>query len=68
MVDEDEKDYGSLVRNNMMRREDYAPYCGTDHCMGRAPFNGKQFQCTRCNWMSQFEPEFIEEYKAKWNK
>lgn len=68
MTEEQQIDHGSLVRNNLMYREGYAPYCGNGTCMYRAPFNGKQFQCPRCNWMSQFEPEFIEIYKTKWKK
>ena len=63
-----EKDYGSIVRNNLMYREGYAPYCGNGSCMARAPFNGKQMQCPRCNWMSEFPADFIEEYKEKWKK
>ena len=27
-----EKDYGSIVRNNLMYREGYAPYCGNGSC------------------------------------
>jgi len=57
----------STVRENLMTRDGYAPYCGSDHCMNRAPFNGVQFAC-RCGWQSSFEPEFIEAYKAKWAK
>lgn len=63
-----EKDYGSIVRNNLMYREGYAPYCGNGSCMARAPFNGKQMQCPRCNWMSEYPADFIEEYKEKWKK
>ena len=51
-----------------MYREGYAPYCGNGSCMARAPFNGKQMQCPRCNWMSEFPADFIEEYKEKWKK
>jgi hypothetical protein len=58
----------SIVRNNLMTRPGYAPYCGNTNCrtMPRAPFNGSQFQCPTCGWQSSFEPEFIAEYKSKW--
>lgn len=65
---DDPVNYGSIVRNNLMKREGYSPYCGNGSCMARAPFNGKQFQCPRCNWVSGFEPEFIEQYKERWKK
>ena len=60
----------SIVRNNLMTRPGYAPYCGNANCstMPRAPFNGQQFECRCCGWKSSFEPEFIAEYKAKWAK
>lgn len=57
----------SIVRDNLMNREGYAPYCGCDDCYARAPFNGEQFKCKRCGWTSEFEPEFIAEYKKKWD-
>lgn len=62
-------DYGSLVRNNLMYREGYTPYCGAQtRCFYNWPrmsFNGKQFTC-RCGFVTQHHPEFIAEYKAKW--
>ena len=60
----------SIVRSNLMGRKDYAPYCGNDKCRvtPRAPFNGKQFECPACKWVSSFEEEFITEYKNKWRK
>lgn len=60
----------SIVRNNLMTRPGYAPYCGAEKCGATWPrtrFNGSQFQCV-CGWKSSFEPEFIDEYKAKWAK
>jgi hypothetical protein len=59
----------SIVRNNLMERKGYRPYCGNfDGChMPRANFNGKQFECPCCGWQSSFEKSFIDEYKAKWN-
>lgn len=56
----------SIVRQNLLNRPGYTPYCGAEHCTSRWPrttFNGKQFQC-RCGWQSEFEPEFIAQYLA----
>lgn len=53
----------SLVRENLLTRLGYVPYCGRTVCMRRAAFNGTQFECA-CGWRSAFEPEFIEQYKA----
>lgn len=57
----------SIVRENMLKQLGYVPYCGSDSCTilhwPRATFNGAQFVC-RCGWVSKFEPEFIERYKA----
>lgn len=58
----------SIVRDNLMNRPGYTPYCGNEHCilsMPRTKFDGGQFRC-RCGWKSSFEPEFIAEYTAKW--
>ena len=59
----------SIVRDNLMTREGYSPYCGDISCrvMPRTFFNGKQFVCPHCGWVSQFPSDFIEEYKRKWN-
>lgn len=56
----------SIVRMNLLSERGYTPYCGADQCHHRRPrtrFNGEQFECT-CGWVSKFEPEFIEKYKA----
>lgn len=56
----------SIVRNNMLTRQGYVPYCGAAKCRfvwPRARFDGEQMTC-RCGWKSSFEPEFIEKYKA----
>lgn len=58
----------SIVRENLMTRPGYAPYCGNGDCilmMPRARWDGEQFNC-RCGWRSRFPTEFIEQYKAKW--
>jgi hypothetical protein len=56
----------SIVRQNLMTRPGYTPYCGNEKCFcywPRTRFNGQQFECM-CGWHSQFEPEFIEKYRA----
>lgn len=58
----------SVVRYNILTRPNYSPYCGASKCsygILRTSFDGKQFSC-KCGWQSGFEPEFIEQYKAKW--
>jgi len=57
----------SIVRENILTRPGYTPYCGAFHCrfdMPRTSFDGEQFKCS-CGWRSAYEPEFIEKYKAK---
>lgn len=56
----------SIVRNNLLTQLNYTPYCGNVSCvfgLPRTTFNGRQFVCA-CGWKSEFEPEFIEQYKA----
>jgi hypothetical protein len=59
----------SIVRDNLMTRPGYTPYCGNDvSCAYRNPrtfFKRGQFNCL-CGWQSSFEPEFIAAYRAKW--
>ncbi len=58
----------SIVRDNIMEREGYSPYCGAEKCAlhwPRTRYVLKQFQCD-CGWRSSFEPEFIAAYEAKW--
>jgi hypothetical protein len=67
---DDPTNWGSTVRNNLMKRPNYSPYCGNDDCvwhMPRTTFNDGQFEC-RCGWRSGFEPDFIKQYKARWGK
>lgn len=57
----------STVRDNLLNRPGYTPYCGSENCRLRMPrtwFNGEQFQCG-CGWKSGFEAAFIEQYKQK---
>lgn len=59
----------SIVRENLMTRPGYSPYCGAEKCGATWPrtrFDGSQFKCV-CGWRSQFPAEFIAEYKAKWH-
>ncbi len=58
----------SIVRENLMTRPGYAPYCGDAKCrfqMPRTRFDGEQFKCI-CGWKSELPPDFIAAYKAKW--
>lgn len=58
----------SLIRDNLMTREGYTPYCGNDSCSHGTPrthYIQKQFQCG-CGWRSGFDIEFIRQYETKW--
>ncbi len=59
----------SIVRENLMSRPGYSPYCGGEKCstMPRTNWNGKQFRCGLCGWESAFPADFLAEYRAKWN-
>lgn len=59
----------TIVRNNLMNREGYTPYCGSERCeyhYPRTEFKGSQFTCA-CGWVSGFPDDFISRYKTKWN-
>jgi hypothetical protein len=66
----------SIVRQNLMNENGYTPYCGNisprDEKEGcdnpRTKFNGHQFICPKCAWVSAFSKDFIKRYKEKWNK
>ena len=57
----------SIVRINLINRKGYTPFCG-DLCqkMPRTIFNGFQFYCPTCFWVSDFPQSFIHAYKTKW--
>ena len=58
----------SVVRENLLTREGYTPYCGAEDCRYRMPrtgFDGEQFKCP-CGWRSSFEQEFISSFKLRW--
>lgn len=59
----------SIVRHNLMTQHNYTPYCGNMECptMPRTIFNGEQFVCPRCTWVSEFPTSFIDEYIANWS-
>lgn len=59
----------SIVRENLMTRAGYSPYCGNEKCptLPRTRWTGEQFKCSCCGWLSQFPADFIAEYKAKWH-
>jgi len=59
----------STVRHNLLTQEHYSPYCGGATCvrMPRTTFDGEQFKCSCCGWRSQFDAEFIEQYKETWS-
>jgi len=64
----------SVVRQNLMNEPNYSPYCGNNisrmeknGCDNpRSQFNGKQFVCPHCGWVSQFPDDFIKRYKDRW--
>ena len=62
----------SIVRENLMTKENYYPYCGADcctHIMPRTKWNVKlkQFVCS-CGWISMFPSDFIKRYRKQWSK
>jgi len=58
----------SIVRQNLMERKGYAPYCCECRSMARTEWSEEkeQFVCRSCGWQSSFEAEFIARYKTKW--
>lgn len=65
----------TIVRENLMIEQYYSPYCGNNlsrrvkgGCSNpRTKFNGTQFVCPECGFVSGFPEDFITRYKAKWN-
>jgi hypothetical protein len=56
----------TLIRQNLMDRENYSPYCMDCSTMARTFWNGSQFECSCCGWVSEFPSDFIERFKVKW--
>jgi hypothetical protein len=60
----------TIIRNNLINEKGYSPYCGSIDpvcSMPRTYFNGNQFICPNCGWVSKFPDDFIKRYKEKWN-
>ena len=63
----------SIVRNNLLSRPWYTPYCGNNiarntpgGCSNPRTFwnvSSEQFICPNCGYKTDFPNEFIEEYK-----
>lgn len=64
---EDPTDYGSTVRNNLMKRPGYAPYCMCCVGLRRMVWDGSQFRCHATRNRTEFPADFIEKYKARWH-
>ncbi|WP_333827263.1 hypothetical protein [Pararhodobacter sp.] len=63
----DPTDYGSIVRNNLMKRPFYAPYCMCCSGFNRMKWDGEQFACLITRERTEFPAAFIEGYKARWH-
>jgi hypothetical protein len=65
---EDVRHGNATVRRNLMTVEGYSPYCGNGDCRAipRTVFNGEQFECLVCGWVSGFPVYFVEAYQARW--
>ena len=63
---DDPVDYGSTVRNNLMKRPGYAPYCMGCEGMTRMVWDGAQFKHI-CGKRTTFPADFIAGYKARWH-
>ncbi len=66
----------TIVRENLMTEEGYTGFCGNNisrlekgGCDNpRTKWNGEQFFCPSCGWVSQFPADFIVRYKERWKK
>ena len=58
----------SPVRQNLMIRPNYTPYCGNfKYCtLPRTFYDQGQFRCPRCGWVSNFPQDFMELYHSHW--
>ena len=52
------------MQEKVLSTKGYTPYCGNSNCkvMPRTYFNGNQFQCSCCGWISSFPEECMKEY------
>lgn len=63
----------TIVRTNLMNDKNYSPYCGNNKAAReiggcnnpRTVWNGQQFACHTCGWVSNFPEYFINGYKEK---
>lgn len=60
----------SIVRQNLLSRPGYTPYCGNEKCFLSWPRTHwdrqkRQFACY-CGWCSQFDEAFIQQLNDKW--
>lgn len=60
----------SIVRQNLLTRPGYTPYCGSHTCKLHWPrthwsFQHQQFECY-CGYRTSFEKEFIDQLQEKW--
>lgn len=64
----------TIVRNNLMERDGYAPYCGENYHKCRTMPRTKwdkdlnQFKCPNCGFVTEFPEDFIKRYKERWGK
>ena len=63
---DDPIDYGSIVRNNLMKRPGYAPYCMGCASFSRMVWDGEQFK-HYCGARTEFPEDFTTGYKARWH-
>jgi hypothetical protein len=61
---DDPTDYGSIVRNNLMKRPGYAPYCMGCSSMSRMVWDGEQFTHP-CGTRTEFPADFIAQFKVR---
>jgi len=70
-LNSDLKGHNIIVRDNLINQQYYFPYCGRNtkcfYGWPRMKFDGSQFYC-QCGYRTNFELEFIKQYKEKWNK
>lgn len=52
----------SVVRENLLKDPNYAPFCVLPTCSskGRMHWTGRQFRCRVCGNTTDFEAEFID--------
>jgi len=56
----------SIVHGEVTNSKGYTPRCGSISCHDGCPitqFNGKQFVCPSCGWVSHLHKDFIQQYK-----